>query len=71
MVGAPAARSLRAGGVDLGKPVVWFLQDGPPGAALERWPWRMDGIAGNLLFADRFVLIVDLGRGRLGLVRGN
>ena len=71
MVGAPAARSLRAGGVDLGKPVVWFLRDGPPGAALERWSWRMEGIAGNLLFADRFVLIVDLGRRRLGFVRRN
>jgi hypothetical protein len=71
MLGAPAARSLRAGGVDLGKPVVWFLRDGPPGAALERWPWRMDGIAGNLLFADRFLVIVDLGKKRLGLIRRN
>ena len=71
MVGAPAARSLRAGGVDLGRPVVWFLREGPPGAELERWPWRLDGIAGNLLFAERFLLIVDLGRHRLGLVRRN
>jgi hypothetical protein len=71
MVGASAARSLRASGVDLGKPMVWFLRDGPQGAALERWPWRVDGIAGNLLFADRFLLIVDLGRTRLGLVRRN
>jgi hypothetical protein len=69
MVGAPAARSLPAGGVDLGKPVVWFLRDGPAGAALERWPWRMDGIAGNLLFADRLLMIVDLGGKRLGLLR--
>jgi hypothetical protein len=69
MVGAPAARSLRAGGVDLGRPAVWFLRDGPHGAALEWWPWRVDGIAGNLLFADRFLLIVDLGRSRVGFVR--
>jgi hypothetical protein len=51
--------------------VVWFLRDGPPGAALEQWPGRMDGIAGNLLFADRFLVIVDLGRARIGLVRRN
>jgi hypothetical protein len=31
----------------------------------------MDGIAGNLLFADRFLVIVELGKKRLGLIRRN
>ena len=69
MVGAPSARTIRIGGLDLGRPMVWFLRSGPPGAAPDRWPWRAEGVAGNLLFADRYILLVDLEHNRLGLIR--
>lgn len=69
MVGAPAARPIRIGGLDLGRPTVWFLRQGPPGATLEQWPERTAGVAGNLLFADRYLLLMDVERNRLGLIR--
>ena len=69
-VGAPAAGPVSLGGVNLGRPEVVFLRDGPASARLESWPEATDAVVGNRLFADRFLLVLDLPKRRLGLVDG-
>jgi hypothetical protein len=48
------------------KPVVYFVSDG--GLSFDAWP-RTRGLFGNALLADDFVLIIDLVRSRIGLMR--
>ena len=67
-VGAPAATPVTLGSVDLGRPEVVFLREGPAAARLENWPDPTDAVVGNRLFADRFLLVLDLPKRRLGLV---
>lgn len=52
----------------LGRPVIWTMQSGPLEARFEGWPFNLRGVVGLDLFGDR-VVILDLRRGRLGLLR--
>ncbi|MEO8450500.1 MAG: hypothetical protein ABI647_11945 [Gemmatimonadota bacterium] len=70
-VGAPVAGPVSLGGVDLGRPEIVFLRDGPASARLESWPDATDAVVGNRLFADRFLLVLDLPKRRLGLVKAH
>ncbi len=64
LVGARMAGRLAVGPATLHRPVVWHTPD--PRFSFDNWP-DTSGFIGNALFADRFVVVLDLPRGRIGL----
>ena len=68
LIGAPARGTVRIGEARLEDPLIYFLAEGPQGLRLENWGFPVSGLIGNVLFADRYVIILDLPRRRFGLV---
>ena len=48
---------------------VVFLAEGPPGAALEDWPYRIDAVVGPATLSPDGVLALDVAHRKIGLVR--
>jgi hypothetical protein len=44
------------------------VAEGPERLDYRTWGFPVEGLVGNALFADRYVVIVDLPRRRFGLV---
>lgn len=68
LVGAPAAARLAVGRARLERPLVFHLASGPERLDPKNWGFRASGLVGNVLFAERYLVIVDLPRRRFGLV---
>ena len=64
MVGAPMTGALRVGPVVRRRPVIWFTPDSR--FSFDNWP-STTGMFGNELFADQFIVVVDLPHGRFGV----
>lgn len=64
LVGSKMKGRLSVGRASLREPVVWHTAD--PRFSFSAWP-DTSGFIGNEVFADRFVAILDLPRGRFGL----
>jgi hypothetical protein len=64
LVGAEMTGEIRLGPAVLQRPVIWFTSDRR--LSFDAWPATM-GLLGNELFADRFVVIVDVAHGRFGV----
>lgn len=66
LIGAPLLGELRFGPVVAHAPSVYAVADGP--FSFDRLP-RTRGLIGNALFWAAFMLVLDLPRGRVGIVR--
>jgi hypothetical protein len=64
MVGAPMTGALRVGPVVRRRPVIWFTPDSR--FSFDNWP-STTGMFGNELFADQFIVVVDVPHGRVGV----
>ena len=64
MIGAPMTGDLRVGPAVRRRPTIWFTPDSR--VSFDAWP-QTKGLFGNELFADRFVVVVDLPNGRFGV----
>ena len=69
MRGAPVPGPVSVGDAALQGPLAFYVAEGPPRLDFHTWGFPVDGLVGNALFADRYVVIVDLPRRRFGLVR--
>lgn len=67
LVGAPAAQPVRIGSIEVAAPRVFYLEEGPEELKPQNWDPPIDGMIGNTLFLDSWV-IVDLPRNRFGLI---
>ena len=64
MIGAPMTGALKVGPVVREDPTIWFTPDSR--FSFGAWP-STTGLCGNELFADQFVVVVDVPRGRVGI----
>ncbi len=64
MIGAPMTGDLRVGPAVQRRPTIWFTSDSR--VSFDAWPLTK-GLFGNELFADQFVVVVDLPNGRFGV----
>lgn len=68
IVGAPATGDLTLGSATLEHPLIFHVRDGPERLRIENWSSGASGVIGNELFADRYLVVIDLPHGRFGLV---
>lgn len=68
IVGAPASGDLTLGSATLEHPLIFHMRDGPERLRIENWSSGGSGVIGNELFADRYLVAIDLPHGRFGLV---
>lgn len=68
LMGAPAQGRVAVGGAVLERPMIYTLAAGPERLRVENWNFRASGLIGNVLFADRYLVVIDLPRRRFGLV---
>ena len=68
LVGAPVHGRASVGAATLEQPMVFHMTEGPEQLDLRNWEFRASGLVGNVLFANRYLVIIDLHRRRLGLV---
>jgi hypothetical protein len=64
LVGSRMLGNVRLGPGMWPRPVIWFTAD--PRLRFDAWP-ATTGLLGNELLAERFVVVVDVPRGRIGL----
>jgi hypothetical protein len=66
--GAPVPGRVSVGAAALDQPLAFYLADGPRRLDFGTWGFPVTGLFGNALFADRYLVIVDLPHARFGLV---
>ena len=69
IVGAKTKEPLRIGTLDAGRAMVYFRESGAENVAFEKWPFKADGLVGNVSFYDDHTVVIDLPRGRMGVYR--
>jgi hypothetical protein len=67
MRGAPV-RSATVGGATLQRPLAFYLAEGPERLDFSKWGFPVEGLFGNALFYDHHLIVVDLPRGRFGVM---
>lgn len=68
LVGAPISGDVTMGRATLEAPLIFHLREGPESMFIENWNYRVSGMIGNELFADRYLVIIDLPHGRFGVI---
>ncbi|MFL5541037.1 MAG: hypothetical protein ACJ8J0_18760 [Longimicrobiaceae bacterium] len=67
--GAPVRGRVSVGAAALENPLAFYVAEGPERLDFHTWGFPVEGLIGNALFADRYLVVVDLPRRRFGLVR--
>lgn len=68
LIGAPARGRVAVGAAALERPIVYFVAEGPGRVLMENFGFRTSGLIGNALFAERYLVVIDLPHRRFGLV---
>jgi hypothetical protein len=68
LVGAPAHGTASVGAARLERPMIMYIAQGPESLDFRTWGYPVSGLVGNVLFADRYMVIIDLPRRRMGLL---
>jgi hypothetical protein len=71
MVGAPARVSAAVGSARISTPTAFYRRSGPERLDFRTWDFPVEGLFGNAIFEDRYVVIVDLPRQRFGLLESD
>lgn len=71
LVGAPLKGSLCVGEACLPAPLAFFESTGLQTSDFDRYPLRIAGLIGNVLFDGRYTVIVDVPHRRFGLFAGS
>ena len=66
--GAPVEGRATIGPAAVSRPVAYYVAAGPDRLDFRTWSFRVDGLVGNAFFGDRYLIVLDLPRGRFGLV---
>ena len=67
LVGAPAKGDLNFGTLHVTNPMVYFDSTGL--IDFSQWPFKTDGLLGNALFYDEYLVIIDLIQNRFGILK--
>lgn len=67
LVGAKAKVPVALGSATLASPWVYFQRSGREDVKIENWNPPIDGLIGNVLFADDYTVAIDIGGERIGL----
>ncbi|CAN5812781.1 hypothetical protein BH23GEM5_BH23GEM5_27770 [soil metagenome] len=68
LVGAPAQGRASVASAMMDRPLVFYMAEGPEQLDMRTWGFPVSGLIGNVLFADRYLVVIDLPRRRFGLV---
>ncbi|SET77456.1 Aspartyl protease [Natronincola peptidivorans] len=66
--GTSAANDLQIGGLTIEKPTVYYEDSGLMNLNFEEYPYEIDGIIGNALFYDDYILTIDLINNKFGIM---
>ncbi len=67
MRGAPV-RNASVGTASLERPLAFYMAEGPERLDFSKVGFPMEGLFGNALFYDRYIVVVDLPRRRFGII---
>jgi hypothetical protein len=67
-IGAPIKEDIRFGTAKFSRPIVFFDDSGLSNLDFEK-AYQANGLFGNALFVDRYLVIVDIPHDRFGLIQ--